>query len=226
MLEPQGCSSPCDVSSWRLTSSHAVLSAVLCTDTTLLSLAFLAPDDSHTLITPTHCDCLLTNLQKRALTTYFRRIYHPFLQRQPSLHTVSSGMVMIWTHTQPAISDTGKDPAVLAVAVVIPTLADLTEALVAVQDVIVEQGVPYSTSQFSWDEAVVVVTAPPDPPFLTAAVLCIPLPLSSLQSLTHLSCHQQHHKPFHHMPCLSKSDQLPCGDKTDINGIVSDHSQR
>lgn len=47
---------------------------------------------------------------------------------------------MLWTHTQPAILDAGKQPAILAAAVIIPALANLAEAATAIQSIVAEQG--------------------------------------------------------------------------------------
>ena len=74
--------------------------------------------------------------------TYFRRIYHPFMQRQPSLYTVSCGQIMLWTHTHPVISDTDRGVALLGAAVIIPALGHLAEAAAAVQTILTEQGLP------------------------------------------------------------------------------------
>lgn len=88
-----------------------------------------------------HCViCAWCWLQRRALTTYVRRIYHPFLQRQPSLDMTDRGLVMLWTYTQPATSEVADAPAMLGAAVVIPVLADLPQAAAAVQSIVAEQG--------------------------------------------------------------------------------------
>ena len=84
--------------------------------------------------------CALFWLQRRALTTYVRRIYHPFLQQQPTLDMTDRGLVMLWTYTQPATSDVADAPAMLGAAVVIPALADLPEAAAAVQSIVTELG--------------------------------------------------------------------------------------
>lgn len=72
--------------------------------------------------------------------TYFRRIYHPFMQTQPLLHNTAAGSFVLWTHQHPSASQAGSDPAVLAAAVVIPTLADLAEAAPALHTLIDQQG--------------------------------------------------------------------------------------
>ena len=51
-----------------------------------------------------------------------------------------SGLVMLWTYTQPATSDVADAPAMLGAAVVIPALADLPQAAAAVQSIVTEQG--------------------------------------------------------------------------------------
>ena len=38
-------------------------------------------------------------MQVRALLIYSRRIYHPCIQQQPTVHTVPCGLVMLWTHS-------------------------------------------------------------------------------------------------------------------------------
>jgi len=85
-------------------------------------------------------------VQRRALLTYIKRIYYPFLQQQPSLHSEPSGLIMLWTHTQPAISDAGAEPALLAAAVIIPALANLAEAATAIQSIAAQQGMQRNVS--------------------------------------------------------------------------------
>lgn len=70
--------------------------------------------------------------------TYFRRIYHPFMLQQPSLHDTAAGTFMLWTHRHPGCAQA----AVLSAAVVIPSLADLAEAASALQTLISQQGLP------------------------------------------------------------------------------------
>ena len=82
--------------------------------------------------------------QTRALMTYFRRIYHPFLLGQPSMHTTAAGSLMLWTHRHPDGSQTPAEHAehaVLDAAVIIPSLAGLAEAVSAVEGLITKQGV-------------------------------------------------------------------------------------
>ena len=79
-------------------------------------------------------------VQRRALLTYIKRIYYPFLQQQPSMHSLPSGLIMLWTHTQPAILDAGAEAAVLAAAVIIPALANLAEAATAIHSIVAQQG--------------------------------------------------------------------------------------
>lgn len=75
--------------------------------------------------------------------TYFRRIYHPFLLGQPSMHTTAAGSLMLWTHRAPHCSQRPAEHAVHAVlgaAVIIPSLAGLAEAVSAVEGLIHKQG--------------------------------------------------------------------------------------
>ncbi len=96
-------------------------------------------------------------VQRRALLTYFRRIYYPFLQQQPSLHSLPSGLIMLWTHTQPAMLDAGAEAAVLAAAVVIPALANLAEAATAIQSIAAQQGMQRNPSRCACVRACVCV---------------------------------------------------------------------
>ena len=78
--------------------------------------------------------------------TYFRRVYHPFLLKQPFLHNTATGCIMLWTHRQP---NCAQAPAVsnnvLGAAVVIPSLADFAEAASALPALIDEQGLSFKT---------------------------------------------------------------------------------
>ena len=76
--------------------------------------------------------------------TYFRRIYHPFMVTQPSLHNTAGGCVMLWTHCAPDCSQAppADSDTVLGAAVIIPSLADLAEAASAMQTLIEQQGLP------------------------------------------------------------------------------------
>lgn len=75
--------------------------------------------------------------------TYFRRIYHPFMLQQPSLHDTAAGSFMLWTHGQPGCAQAAADSdAVLGAAAVIPALADLAETASALQALIGQQGPP------------------------------------------------------------------------------------
>lgn len=75
--------------------------------------------------------------------TYFRRIYHPFMLQQPSLHDTPAGCFMLWTHRQPDCAQAAADSdTVLGAAVVIPSLADLAEAASALPALMSQQGLP------------------------------------------------------------------------------------
>lgn len=81
-----------------------------------------------------HCLCVL---QKRALETYVKRTYHPFMQRLPSWHQLPCGLVVLWTHSQPSLQ---RDKHLLGTAVVVPSLQELQEALTALPQLVSEQG--------------------------------------------------------------------------------------
>lgn len=88
--------------------------------------------------------------------TYFRRVYHPFLLKQPSLHITATGCFMLWTHRQPDCAQAPADSnTVLGAAVVIPSLADLAEAVSALQAFINQQGLPASLGPLPVESGIV-----------------------------------------------------------------------
>ena len=79
-------------------------------------------------------------MQRRAVETYVKRIYHPFMQRQPSWHNIPSGLLVLWTHHQPSSPTPRPDDPQLGAAVVIPSLQELPEAVPAMLQAISQQG--------------------------------------------------------------------------------------
>lgn len=78
--------------------------------------------------------------QKRALETYFKRIYHPFMLRLPSWHQLPCGFIVLWTHSDPRRLASQPDKPLLGVAVVVPSVQELLEALNALPQVTSELG--------------------------------------------------------------------------------------
>jgi acetyl-CoA carboxylase / biotin carboxylase 1 len=76
-------------------------------------------------------------LQKNALLTYLKRIYYPFMVRDPELHTPSGIPCIIWVHQHPQVAGTQAARNILGAAVIIDSLDLLPGALAAVEEVVV-----------------------------------------------------------------------------------------
>eukprot|EP00884_Botryococcus_braunii_P014175 jgi/Botrbrau1/22759/Bobra.0132s0090.2 len=76
-------------------------------------------------------------LRKNALLTYLRRIYYPFMVRDPEVHTLRGLQCIIWVHQHPQVAGTQAARNVLGAAVVIDSLDLLPAALDAVEEVVV-----------------------------------------------------------------------------------------
>ncbi len=97
-----------------------------------------------------------SKLQGRALTTYIRRIYFPFLATEPVVRPLggsggssSSFRAALWTFASPhdgssgvngAVENATPQPPRLGAALLIPCLADLPAALSALEDAIQQSG--------------------------------------------------------------------------------------
>lgn len=80
----------------------------------------------------------MTVVQTRALLTYIRRIYYPFLLHEPrDLHSVRGIVCGVWLYMAGGHAD---GTALLGNAVLVPSLAQLPEALAAAHQVTVQAG--------------------------------------------------------------------------------------
>ena len=79
-------------------------------------------------------------VQQRALLTYIKRIYYPFLVREPELVSVSGHVCAIWLHSLNCSRTASTGLVVLGVAIVIPSLQDLPAALTGIEELILESG--------------------------------------------------------------------------------------
>ena len=83
--------------------------------------------------------------QQRALVTYIKRVYYPFMVREPELCSVGNHLCALWMHSSP--SSHSASCVVLGLAVVIPALENLPAALLAVEELIATSGAESSSSQ-------------------------------------------------------------------------------
>ena len=67
--------------------------------------------------------------QSRALLTYIRRIYYPFLLHEPAIPKDCPILAAYWAHTQPLLAGMPQAQNSVSVALVIPALAALPLAL-------------------------------------------------------------------------------------------------
>lgn len=49
-------------------------------------------------------ELLVVDVQERALLTYIRRVYYPFLLRDPEISPVDGMLCAYWVHTHPTLS--------------------------------------------------------------------------------------------------------------------------
>lgn len=68
-------------------------------------------------------------MQSRALLTYIRRVYYPFLLHDPAIPKESPILCAYWAHTQPLLAGMPQAQNSVSVALVIPALAALPSAL-------------------------------------------------------------------------------------------------
>ena len=68
-------------------------------------------------------------MQSRALLTYIRRIYYPFLLHEPAIPKDCPILAAYWAHTQPLLAGMPQAQNSVSVALVIPALAALPLAL-------------------------------------------------------------------------------------------------
>lgn len=68
-------------------------------------------------------------MQSRALLTYIRRVYYPFLLHEPAIPKDSPILCAYWAHTQPLLAGMPQAQNSVSMAIVIPALAALPAAL-------------------------------------------------------------------------------------------------
>ena len=68
-------------------------------------------------------------MQSRALLTYIRRVYYPFLLHEPAIPKDSPILCAYWAHTQPLLAGMPQAQNSVSMALVIPALAALPAAL-------------------------------------------------------------------------------------------------
>ena len=78
--------------------------------------------------------------QTRALQTYSKRVYYPFMLRDPEIHALDGMLCALWVHTHPTLAGVPHAHTSLSVAVVVPALSSLPAALATVEDVVAGSG--------------------------------------------------------------------------------------
>lgn len=107
------------------------------------------------------CACM----QTRALQTYVKRVYYPFLLRDPEIHALDGVLCVLWVHTHPTMSGSPHAHSSLSVAVVVPALSALPAALATIEDLIAGSGLGTH-----WNLNLCRVTRPAT---LDGALLCV-----------------------------------------------------
>lgn len=80
-------------------------------------------------------------MQTRALQTYVKRVYYPFLLRDPEIHALEDGtLCALWVHTHPTLAGMPQARNSLSAALVVPALSALPAALGNVEDLIAGSG--------------------------------------------------------------------------------------
>ena len=84
------------------------------------------------------CTC---RTQTRALVTYIKRIYFPFILRNPHLSDPTPGLrCALWAYAEPSVAGTVAATECLGTALLIASLAQLPGALAALSQVVVDSG--------------------------------------------------------------------------------------
>jgi hypothetical protein len=79
--------------------------------------------------------------QTRALQTYIKRVYYPFLLRDPEIHALHDSLLAaLWVHTHATLAGSPAAQNSLSIALVLPALSALPPALAAVEDLIAGSG--------------------------------------------------------------------------------------
>lgn len=82
-------------------------------------------------------------MQTRALMTYIKRIYFPFILRDPHLYNpVPGSRCALWAYAEPAVAGTTAAQECMGTALLIASLAELPGALGAVSQAVADSGAP------------------------------------------------------------------------------------
>lgn len=84
--------------------------------------------------------CPFAYAQTRALQTYVKRVYYPFLLRDPDIHALEGVLCALWVHTHPTMSAAPPAHSSLSVAAVVPTLSALPAAIATLEDLVAGSG--------------------------------------------------------------------------------------
>lgn len=80
-------------------------------------------------------------VQTRALQTYVKRVYYPFLLRDPEIHLLDGLLCALWVHTHPTMACVPYGHSSLSVAAIIPALSALPSALATIEHLVEDSGV-------------------------------------------------------------------------------------
>lgn len=81
--------------------------------------------------------------------TYIKRVYYPFMVREPELGSAGGNLCALWLHSLVGAPADPSGSVVLGLAIAMPALENLPAALAAVEDIISQSGTPFSTPRQS-----------------------------------------------------------------------------
>jgi hypothetical protein len=87
------------------------------------------------------CACLPLH-QTRALTTYIKRVYFPFMLCEPEVRLLGGFQTVLWAFSDPERAGTAAAAEKLGAATVVSALADLPAAVAAVAEATLTSGEP------------------------------------------------------------------------------------
>lgn len=79
-------------------------------------------------------------LQYRALLTYVKRVYHPFLLREPQVNTHGSIMTAAWIYDDPRLANTAQARHQVGAFLVLPCMSEIATGLSYVQQAMAALG--------------------------------------------------------------------------------------
>ena len=89
-------------------------------------------------------------LQQQALLMYIKRVYHPFVVREPEVGYTHGMLWAVWLHT-PHRTSSASVAIHLSLAVVVPSLKAVHGALNTIEDILCQSGSPCAGIAVLWD---------------------------------------------------------------------------